>query len=169
MRELVIGAIVGAVVATGAVGQARAEELIDYGSAGGWDVLIDPTKNMGCLIQSEFEDGSFVRIGFDKAQGGGYIAAFNDDWGDIQEGKQYDIAFDLDGEKYTGVATAEFLDDTPGARIDFDNIEFFLDIMKKYTMALHTNAGEVMTISLDGTHDAMSMAMQCQSEVDAKR
>jgi hypothetical protein len=33
---------------------AFAQSLEEWGSAGGWDVLIDPTLGDGCLIQAEY-------------------------------------------------------------------------------------------------------------------
>ena len=151
------------------VGPAEAQELETYGEASGWDVMIDPSKNLGCLIQGEFDNGSLVRIGFDKNSGGGYVTAFNYDWGDIQEGAVYPVAFDLDGETYQGEATAVYLGDAPGVQIDFDNLDFFLDIMRRNNMVLFNENGEVMTISLAGTFNAMEFAMECQQEVDASR
>lgn len=148
---------------------ARAQTLIDYGEASGWAVLIDPTKNMGCLVQAEFQQGELVRIGFDKNKGGGYVTAFHQDWGSIEEGRVYPVLFDLDGQDYQGEGTAVFLGDIPGIQIDFDNLEFFYDIMKKHVMSLFNENGLVMEISLAGTYNAIDFAAECQKEVDARR
>lgn len=83
--------------------------------------MIDPTMGNGCLIQAAYQDGSVVRIGFDRNEGMGYIIAFNYAWGDIEEGAHYDIKFDLDGDVFTGVATGIYLKDVPDADIYFDN------------------------------------------------
>lgn len=148
---------------------AQAQDLREFGTASGWDVLIDPGKSMGCLIQAEFENGALVRIGFDKKQGGGYVTAFNEAWGGIEEGTVYPILFDLDGQEYDGEGTAVFLGDVPGIEIDFDNIDLFLDIMKKNVLSLFNENGLVMEISLEGTFNAMDFATECQKEVDANR
>lgn len=148
---------------------AQAQDLREFGEASGWDVLIDPSKNMGCLIQAEFEDGALVRIGFDKNNGGGYVTAFNNAWGGIEEGKIYSILFDLDGQEYDGEGSAVFLGDVPGIEIGFDNIDLFLDIMKKNVLSLFNENGLVMEISLEGSFNAMDFATECQEEVDAKR
>jgi hypothetical protein len=57
---------------------ASAQEVVTWGEAGGWDVLVDKTLANGCFIQAEFEDGSLIRMGIDKEEGGGYVTAFND-------------------------------------------------------------------------------------------
>ena len=54
---------------------ATAQDLVPYSEAGGWEVAVDPTLGNGCLLTSDFEDGSTVRIGFDRTAGNGYVAA----------------------------------------------------------------------------------------------
>jgi hypothetical protein len=144
---------------------AFAQSLEEWGSAGGWDVLIDPTLGDGCLIQAEYQDGSLVRIGFDRNEGSGYVTAFNENWGGIEEGESYDIIFDLDGEEYEGVATGIYLEELPGADIYFDNPEFLFDIAKKYTMTLYNSEGEVMAIDLGGTNVGLDAVIECQEEM----
>lgn len=144
---------------------AFAQGLEQWGTAGGWDVLIDPSLGDGCLIQAEYQDGSVVRIGFDRDEGAGYVTAFNMNWGDIEEGASYDIVFDLDGQEYEGVATGIYLADVPGADIYFDSEDFLFDIAKKYTMTLYNANGEVMAIDLEGTYDGLSAAIECQDEI----
>lgn len=127
--------------------------------------MIDPSLGNGCLIQSEFNDGSVVRIGFDRTQGGGYVTAFNMAWGDIEEGAYYSVLFALDGQDYDAEARGMYLGDVPGADIPFDNPDFLFDIAKKYTMTLYTEEGEVMSIDLTGSYKALEAAMECQEEM----
>ena len=144
---------------------ASAQSLERWGSAGGWDVMIDPSMGHGCLIQAEFLDGSLVRIGLDRLEGMGYVTAFNMNWGDIEEGAQYDIAFALDDEVYEGTATGIWLNGVPGADIYFDSAEFLFDIAKKYTMTLYNSDGEVMAIDLEGSYIGLEAVMMCQEEI----
>ncbi len=142
-----------------------AQSLVQWGTAGGWDVLIDPSLGYGCLIQAEYMDGSLVRIGLDRIAGMGYVTAFNMNWGDIEAGAQYDIAFGLDNELYEGIATGIWLNGVPGADIYFDNADFLWDIAKKYTMTLYSSGGEVMAIDLDGTYIGLEAVVMCQEEM----
>jgi hypothetical protein len=142
-----------------------AQSLEKWGASEYWDVMIDPTLGDGCLIQSEFEDGSIVRIGFDRLEGNGYVTAFNMSWGDIEEGAFYPVFFELDGEEYEAEAKGMYLGDVPGADIAFDNQDFLFDIAKKQTMTLYTEAGEVMSIDLTGTNLALEAAIECQEEM----
>ena len=145
---------------------ATAQEMEYWGSAGGWDVMIDPSLGWGCLIQAEYSDGSLVRIGFDRNEEMGYVTAFNMAWGDIEEGEEYDILFALDGEEYEGVATGIWLGDVPGADVYFDNPDFMFDIAKKYTRTLYNENGEVMAIDLEGSYVGLEAAIECQEEED---
>jgi len=145
-------------------GAASAQELIPWGNSDYWDVVIDPSLGNGCLIQSAFDDGSIVRIGFDRNEGSGYVTAFNMAWGDIEEGAVYEIVFALDGEQYAGEATGIYLSEVPGADIYFDNPDFLFDIASKYTMKLYAGDVEVMAIDLAGSYQALEAAIQCQEE-----
>lgn len=148
-----------------AAGSLPAQELEQWGTAGGWDVLIDPSLGDGCLIQAAYQDGSLVRIGFDRTEGSGYITAFNEAWGEIEEGAEYDIWFDLDGQRYDGVATGIYLAGVPGADIYFDNPDFLFDIAQKYTLTLYHDGGEVMAIDLGGTYVGLEAVLECQDEM----
>jgi len=148
-----------------AAGSLPAQELEQWGTAGGWDVLIDPSLGDGCLIQAAYQDGSLVRIGFDRTEGSGYITAFNDAWGEIEEGAEYEISFDLDGQQYDGVATGIYLAGVPGADIYFDNADFLFDIAQKYTLTLYHDGGEVMAIDLGGTYVGLEAVLECQDDM----
>ncbi|MFV1496665.1 hypothetical protein VWY34_16820 [Phaeobacter sp. JH20_02] len=153
--------LIGA-VHTNAVG---AQTLEQWGASDYWDVLIDTSLGDGCLIQSEFTDGSVVRIGFDRTEGTGYVTAFNMGWGDIEEGASYPVLFSLDGQDYDADATGIYLEDVPGADIAFDNPDFLFDLAIKQTMTLYTTEGEVMSIDLTGSYKALEAAIECQEEM----
>ncbi len=77
----------------------NAQKLEQWDTAGGWDVLIDSNLGEGCLIQAAYHDGSAIRIGFGRSIGEGYVAVFNEAWGDINRGEPYGILFDLDSQE----------------------------------------------------------------------
>lgn len=157
---------IGALVLTFLIPALAVAQSLEYwGSAGGWDVMIDPTLGNGCLIQAAYDDGSLVRIGFDLNEDAGYVTALNESWGDIEEGATYDIVIDLDGERYEGEAYGIYVGDLPGADIYFDNSDFLFDIARKYTMTLSNELGPVMAIDLEGTYVGLQEAIRCQEIV----
>jgi hypothetical protein len=140
-----------------------AQELVYWGEAGGWDILVDPSLGNGCLIQAEFTTGEVVRIGFDVNAGEAYVTAFKDSWGNIEEGAMYPVSFDLDGQGYDGEARGMYLNGVPGADIMFDNVDFLWDIAARQTMTLYNGDGnEVMAIDLTGTMVGLEGVMECQ-------
>jgi hypothetical protein len=141
-----------------------AQELEYWGEAGGWDVMIDPSLDDGCLIQAAYEGDIVIRIGLDRNQGNGYVTVFNYNWGDIEKGASYPVLFDLDGQEYNGEATGIYLNDVPGADIYFDDPDFLWDIAAKYTMTLYNTEGEVMAIDLGGTMAGLDAVLECQDE-----
>jgi hypothetical protein len=154
--------LLAALALTAACLPATAQNLEQWGEAGGWDILVDPTVGNGCLMSSEFEDGSIVRIGIDATKDEGYLMAFNASWGDIEEGETYPIAFDLDGELYEGEAKGVWLGGTPGVDIAFDSEDFLLDLVQRSTMTLLSGGDEVMAIDLSGSLEGLEEAIACQ-------
>jgi hypothetical protein len=141
---------------------ASAQDLVEYGEVDGWAVMIDPTLGNGCLIQAEFEDGSAVRIGINATAGNGYVAAFNEGWGDIEDGTAYPVSFLLDEEPYEGEANGTHLGDVPGVVIPFDSEEFLTDLAQRNTLSLLSGDTEVMVIDLSGTDTAIVEVLACQ-------
>lgn len=144
-----------------AAGIACAQSLEHWGEVAGWDVLIDPTLGNGCLIQTEYEDGSLVRIGFDHTQDAAYVTVFNEGWGDIEEGAAYDLVFALDGQEYDAEGTGMYLEGVPGVDIVFDSADFLVDIAQRRVMTMFNDSGEVMSIDLGGTNAAIQEAIRC--------
>lgn len=145
-------------------GAALAQDLVPYGEAGGFAVMIDPTLGNGCFLTSDFEDGSTVRIGFDRTAGKGYVAAFNNAWGEIVDAQEYPVTFFLDDQQYDGTAVGVHLSDVPGAVIYFDSVDFLADLAARQTMSLVNEGEEVMVIDLTGTDEAIGQTIACQEE-----
>ena len=142
----------------------QAQELQTFATVEGWEILIDPTIGNGCLINAQFEDGSDVRIGFDREANSGYLWASNEAWGDIEEGVAYPLSFSLDGEVYKGEGKGLYIDEMPGVDIPFDSMDFLLALAEKNTMELSTESGPVMTINLAGSDAALARAIECQEQ-----
>jgi hypothetical protein len=143
-------------------GVAAAQDLVAVGEVGAWGIYVDTTVGNGCLINAVFEDGSDVRIGFDREAGTGYMLAANPAWEGIEEGTEYALGLDLDGEVYNGTGTGIYIDDLPGVDIPFDSIDFLLAVAAKQTLTLSNDAGPVMAIDLTDSRAALEEAIACQ-------
>jgi len=162
--------LLGGILLAGAIaGPLAAQMLEPWGSVAGWDVMIDPTLGDGCLIQAEYQDGSVVRIGFDRLAGGGYVTAFNENWGAIEEGAIYPVTFDLDNESYDGEAKGIYLNNVPGADIAFSNPEFLFDLARRYTMTLYYDGAEVMATDLRASMSLVLAGLRAEGETEVLR
>jgi hypothetical protein len=161
MRMRIAGLAIGLVLGAGA---ALSQDLVSYGEAGGWAIAVDPTLGNGCLMTSDFDDGSTVRIEFDRNAGRGYVATFNANWGDIEDGVEYPVSFMLDDQQYDGTAVGLHLDEMPGALISFDSADFLVDLATRSVLSLLNEGGEVMAIDLAGSHAAIEMTIACLDE-----
>lgn len=160
LRSVAAALVAGSVCSTAVF----AQDLVPWGASDYWDVMVDPSLGDGCLIQSEFEDGSLVRIGFDRTTGFGYVTVFNTAWGDIEDGGIYPIDFTLDGEQFAGQAKGMYLNGVPGADIEFDNADFFMSIAQRQTMTMYHDGYEVLSIDLTGTMSGLDAVLECQNE-----
>jgi hypothetical protein len=151
-----------------AVMPAMAEELVSYGEAAGWEIAVDPSTGNGCVMLSEFDDGSLVRIGFDMTQDQGYITSANPAWGDIVEGQSYPISIALDGNIFDGEATGLILDGVPGADVMFVNPDFFVGLVEAEQLVLAHDGTEVMSLDIAGSAEAIVGLIACQDEQVAK-
>ena len=162
-------AIFTAALLSAAALPAAAQDLQDYGEAGGWYIAIDPSLNNGCLMMSECEDNAVVRIGFDMATGGGYVLSANPSWNDIEEGKSYPITISLDGKPFNGEAVGTSIDGLPAADVVFDTPDLLPAMMGAQALSLAHDGNEVMLIDLSGATEAVMKMIECQDAQIAKQ
>jgi hypothetical protein len=138
--------------------------LLDYAETENWSISIDPSLNNGCLMYSEFEDGSVVRIGIDMTTGFGYVLSANAAWGDIVEGQSYPVTMSLDDQTFNGEAVGYPIDGLPGANIDFDNPDFLAMLVEAENLTLSHDGAEVMSLDITGSADAVKTLIECQDK-----
>lgn len=139
-------------------------ELLAWGNVPGWDILIDPALNNGCLVAAEFVDGSQVFIGFDMSDDSAYVTSVNPAWTEVEEDSVYPISMALDDSEYEGEGTGLFVGDVPGVQTDLDGADFFGDIMTAKTLTLSHDGGAQVSLDLTGASDAMQALIKCQDE-----
>lgn len=145
-------------------GAVQAQGLKEWGFASGWHIMVDPALGNGCLIQTAYDNDTFIRIGLDATQKKGYVTVFDPKWGDIEDGASYPVTFDLDGEKFESVAKGFHLNKIPGAGIFFDDRNFIYAIAQKQVMTIYGQSGKILAIELGGSAVALEGARKCQAE-----
>jgi hypothetical protein len=142
-----------------------AQGLIDKGFVAGWNVMVDPAFGNGCLIETVYQDLTVLRIGYDNTGNRGYFVLFHKKWGQIEKGRQYDITFDLDGERFDAVATGFRQNGVPGAGVFFTDREFIHAIARKNVLTVYNPAGEkLIAVDLKGSAKALDYARKCQAQ-----
>lgn len=136
---------------------------VTWGTAGGWDILIDTDGRHACYATRTLEDGSAVFIGFDPGGKGGYFSIYNPGWTHIEEGQEGLVEFDFGRAKFAGEAVGTFRDGVPGGYAFFNN-PAFADAFARYeTVQITGSKGASFSMALSGTHKAVTAVRQCQT------
>lgn len=155
----------GALMAVFVASKASAQELAYWDTVNGWDILVDPTLGDGCLIQAEFDDGTYVRIGLDMSDENGYVTLVNDEFDGVVAGDVYELGFLLDDEAYVGDARGIELGGVKGVDIVFDSMDFLFGLAESNVFTAIDPDGEEISFSLEGTYGAMEEMIACQEEM----
>ena len=156
-------AIIAAIAAI-AAGPGLAADLTHWGEAGDWEILVDPTNGNGCLMQRELEDGTIVQFGAVPNLGGGFFAAYNPEWKDLEDGATNTVKFDFPDKRFAGEAETISKDGKHGGYAYFDNANVPLEFAKNNEMKVLTENKGVLVIPLKGTSNAIKAVKQCQDK-----
>jgi len=143
---------------------ASAEEISTWGEAGGWAILIDPKVGNGCLMEKHFEDGTLVQIGAVPNREGGFFAAYNPEWTDIEDGATGTVKFDFPDIVFAGEVVGVARDDVFGGYAFFDNPNVPMEFAKRNQMTVIGSSGRTVEISLAGTAKAIQAVKACQAK-----
>jgi hypothetical protein len=136
-----------------------------YGSAAGWDIFVNSQMGPGCFIRRVNPDGDAqVLIGIDAtAAPAGYLAVYSKKPQKITGGEKLSVVFDVDGQKYTGVAKGQELKGFDGAFVRFNNLDFIYDLAKKKALTITAQGRKTVVVNLTGTDDAFKALRECQA------
>lgn len=143
---------------------ARAGDVPSLAVVGDWNILVDETTGDSCFAQKDFEDGTRVQIGFDILRNGGFFAAYNSDWTQIEEGGAGTAKFEFGDARFAGDATGRMNDDLPGGYAFFDNPDFVDEFAKRNSVKFSGESGVWFEISLSGTGQAIAAVRNCQKD-----
>lgn len=143
---------------------ATASELETWGKVGAWEILVDPTVGNGCLAQRAYEDGTLVQIGAVPAKNGGFFAAYNADWSDIQDGVSGTVKIDFGDALFAGDVVGRINQELPGGYAFFDNPNFVTEFGKRQSVNISGESGRLIEIDLTGSMNALDSVLACQKE-----
>jgi hypothetical protein len=136
-----------------------------YGSAAGWDIYVDDSMGPGCVIMRDNPgDETQAQIGIDATAAlRGYLALYTKKPTKITAGETLSVEFDVDGQKFTGVAKGQQMQGYDGAFVPFDNLDFIYDLAKKKALTITSKGHKTVVVNLTGTDDAFKALRECQA------
>ena len=142
-----------------------AEMFKKYGTAAGWDVFVNEKMGPGCLIARENSAaGTQVEIGIDAtADLRGYLALYSKKPEKVTAGEKLSVEFDVDGQKFTGVATGQEMEGFDGAVVPFNNLDFIYNLAKKKALTITAKGRDPIVLNLTGTDAAFKALRECQA------
>ncbi|WP_170785369.1 hypothetical protein [Ruegeria lacuscaerulensis] len=135
-----------------------------WGDSGDWTILIDPEKGNGCLAWKPFENDMTVEIGAAPNQAGGFFAAFNPAWVQIEDGATGIVRFDFGDAKFEGEAVGVYKNGVPGGYAFFDNPAFVTEFGKRQSVTIIGESGAEVELDLSGSAKAIEAVLACQAE-----
>lgn len=124
-----------------------------------WTVVKEP--GYACWIEGEFEDGSYLEIGYDLEVDEGYLTVLNEELTEIVEDEEYELEIMLDSELWEATAVGVVYDGYPGVEVSTDNREFLVGLADKNVLSFLDDEGHPYSFSLAGTAVALESTWEC--------
>ncbi|WP_254430657.1 MULTISPECIES: hypothetical protein [unclassified Ruegeria] len=105
-----------------------------------------------------------VEIGAAPNQAGGFFAAFNPAWVQIEDGVTGIVQFDFGDAQFEGEAVGVFKNGVPGGYAFFDNPAFVTEFGKRQSVTVIGESGAEVELDLSGSAKAIKAVLTCQAE-----
>jgi hypothetical protein len=135
-----------------------------WGKSGDWEILIDSNVGNGCYMEKTFENGTLVQVGIVPDRDGGFFAAYNADWREIEDGDAGTVRFDFGDALFGGDVVGVVKGDLRGGYAFFNNPAFIKEFAKRNTVEITAKWGSAIEIGLKGTSNAIKAVLKCDSE-----
>ncbi|TLP56903.1 hypothetical protein FEE96_20820 [Parasedimentitalea maritima] len=143
---------------------ASASNVEHWEEVGAWEILVDASVGNGCLAQRVFEDGTLVQIGAEPVRNGGFFAAYNAEWSDIEIGATGIVNMDFGDARFAGEVVGKVNQDLPGGYAFFDNPNFVTEFGQRQSVKISGESGRLIEIDLTGSKRAIEAVLDCQKE-----
>ena len=172
MRAIICCAVLSACLLVVWGSHARAADTVEFSREEGWIIAVDTTMGHGCFVVTHYDEGSTLRLGFDRresAESDFYILFGNVKWQAIEYGKKYEIKIRF-GKKtrWEGVATG-FSFNAPAdqtwlkMKISGEaGVKFVREYMSEQDVAFRYNGKEILRLGLKGSYRAGLQLIECQ-------
>jgi hypothetical protein len=148
---------------------ATAQDVVKWAEVGGWPVIVDRTIGDGCFTYMEYNNGTVLRIGFNRSASQAYILIANQAWTSLEVGKEYDLRLIFGrAEPWDGPATAVDFNGVTALWMNFTSVDVILEFMQKQGVQIWYSNRMVDHLSLKGSFAAFSEVLRCQEAMNAR-
>jgi len=135
-----------------------------WGESGDWVIMIDPSVGNGCYMEDTLDDGTLVQVGIVPDRNGGFFAAYNAAWTNIEDGAAGTVQFDFGPSLFGGDYVGVIKSDLPGGYAFFNNPEFIKEFGKRNEVSIKGDQGNALNFKLTGTLKAINAVRNCDAE-----
>ena len=149
---------------------AQAAESSFYNQLGDWRIMVDQTLGNGCFAYAAYKQGSVIRLGFDKKNGGIFMLFGNANWEHMDVGQSYPMRFLFDNDGYfDGEPTVVKMGEHTYLYIKTHG-EFMGEFARRNSLKIimKSNGKQLMHVSLTGTYAAAVEVLRCQGAQDGR-
>jgi hypothetical protein len=143
---------------------ASAGEAKLWKASGNWNIYLDTDSAKGCFAERVLDDATTVRFGTVPDRNGGFFAAYNSSWADIEVGSTAVIEFDFGAARFAGEAMGVELNNAKGGYVFFDNPAFVQEFGKRYSVKVKVRGEFFAEYDLVGTSNSIADVLACQAQ-----
>lgn len=141
-----------------------ADEVEPWRSVGDWSVFVATPAADGCFTETELYGGTLVQIGTVSTLSGGFFAAYNAQWSDVEIGATGTLKFDFGDALFAGDVVGKTSSGLPGGYAFFDNPNFVTEFAKRLSVTITGPKGKTVEINLKGSKKAIEAVLACNAE-----
>lgn len=146
-----------------------AQETLPWKEINGWAILMDTTLGNACFVTTGYEDGTFLRLGFDFSQEPKsiYLALGNKNWASLELGKDYPIQIQFDRNPvWNATARAINISGINYLAVSTTDTNFANEFTRKLAIRATFNGRQVAALRLKGSALAVDEMLKCQVAVN---
>ncbi|WP_337268834.1 hypothetical protein [Oryzifoliimicrobium ureilyticus] len=151
-----------------AVSPLSAQQPLHWKAINGWEVGMEPATGNGCFIESGYEDGTHLRLGFDftDKQTLIYLSLGNAKWKSLEAGKDYPLEFQFDDNPaWKATAAAAERDNVKFLVVTTTDSNFAIDFSRKLGMRVTFMGRSIAALKLKSSSEAVREMLDCQDAV----
>ena len=165
------GGLTAALLLIGSAATGTAEDITPlWQNVGNWQVRVDTSLGHGCFMLAGYDNGAFLRVGFDNIHNVGYLMIGSEKWRSLEVGKNYTVSFQYNGlqpVEWTGAALKLGTGASGVIDFPFNNAAIWTQLAQRTSLSVNYQGKFVVGFSLAETGAAIKTVFECNSQFTA--